>query len=232
MPNPFVLTIAALAAANAVNIVAAATPAAPGALALVGGGPVVLDAPRRVLFTFGNEPAVHNLTIKGTNRSGVAITETLQNTTGGAGTAFTIQDFATVTSAAVDGAFNNNISVGTNTYGSTAWYVADIARNPFALGYAAWIISGAGNFVIECTLDDPNAGYAPTGQDSRYANSNQPLSNVPPKVFNDPINFGGGAKNASFQGVLQMPVYALRLTAQSTGLAMQFEGLQSGYVGA
>jgi hypothetical protein len=234
VPNPFTFNLGPFpAAANAANIVVAATPAAAGNLPLVGAGPVLLDGARKVLVTYGNENAARTVKIYGTNVFKVAISEVVPVPAGGAGTAATIQDFLTITQVQVFSAFSANMSVGTNAEASTPWFFCDWARNPFSVGYAIWL-TGAGTFNLEATFDDPNAGYAPTGVDPTYADSTQPLSNVPPKVFADPVNFGA-AKNASFQGQFTQPVFALRATLASgvgAGASLQFQGLQNGIFGA
>lgn len=237
MPNPVSLIVGPLAAPNAAAVAAAQTPAGAGNLALVGGGPVVLDQPRKVLVTFGIEGANRFVTISGTNGFGAAIVEAVAVPSGGAGTKATVQDFKTVTQVAVASAFTTNVSVGTNVSASSPWIAADIARNPFTIGYLFKLVAGAPSFQLELTLDDPNAGYWAPGV-LAIPSSPAPQSNVPPFVFIDPTpagmnGFGGAAKNASFQGQLSLPCFAYRATLNTADgtAAVQFQAIQAGYAG-
>ena len=231
MANPVSFTVGPLAAAAAAGIVASNTPAGAGSLALVGGGAsVALDAPRKVLVTYGVELAARAIAIGGTNVFGVAIAETLSVPAGAGGTVATEQDFLTLTKVSVFTAWTAAMTVGTNGAASSPWWVVDIARNPFCVGYAFWVF-GTVTYQLEATMDDPNAGYAPSYQDARYADSVQALSNVPPLVFVDPVNFAT-SKGANFAGLFDIPSFALRATLLTGTGSIQFEAVQSGYVGA
>ena len=79
--RPIVVSVGPLANASANNIATSQTPTSGTALTLNGSlvvsGVAVLDKPRRVLLTYGNEASNRTLVVVGTNVSGNSITETL-----------------------------------------------------------------------------------------------------------------------------------------------------------
>lgn len=255
--NVATFTLGPFAAGNAASIVAANTPAGAGNLAIVGGAPFLMDAPRRVLITFGNEGAPRVIKISGTVAGpqgaisgGNAITETRTIPSGAPGTLATIQDFATVTAVQVFAAWTTNMSVGTvgtaaglgKPIGATPWFEVDINRIPVNVSIAVARLDAAGalatGYTIEATLDDPNAGYDNLGVIS-IPSSNNPQSNVPPLVFADGASLGqfgaqaGALKTGNAIGALAQPVWALRAAlydATPAQLSVQF--IQAGILGA
>ena len=228
MANPFTQTVGPIAPANAANIVASNTPAGAGNLALVGGGPVVLDVPRQVLVTFGIEVAARIIKISGTNRQGLAISETLTIPSGGAATKGTVQQFLTITQVQVFAAWSVAMSVGTSNFASSEWFLIDHLRIPVQIAAVANIIV-AGSYQIEATMDDPNAGYI-LPNNLNVPSSDQPQSNIPPLIFNEP-GFGA-AKATAFQYTINSPWYAIRLTLTTAGTAVQAQFIQAGAFGA
>ena len=251
MPGPIATyLLGPFAAGNAANIVAAQTPAGAGNLALVGGGPVVLDAPRRVLVTFGIEGAPRTVKVFGTSIFGTAINEIIPVASGGAATAITKQDFATVTQVQVFAAWSVNMSVGTQGAGgavgfpvaSSPWFFVDTARDPANVNVAVTRLdSGAAltnGYIIEGTLDDPNAPYL-LGGNIALPSSLNPQSNNPVAVFGDGAVVGNFTANpavlkkANLAGLVNQPFFALRAALYDvtpTQVSAQF--IQSGNRGA
>jgi hypothetical protein len=247
--NVATFTLGPFAAGNAASIVAANTPAGAGNLAIVGGSPFVMDAPRRVLVTFGIEVAPRVIKISGTNITGQAISETMIVPSGGAGTKITIQDFATVTQVAVFAAWSVNMSVGTQgaagaqgfPVASTPWFAVDIARNPVYLtvGVSRLDASAAlpNGYEIEATLDDPNAAYDNPGV-LAIPSSNNPQSNVPPIVYADGATIGvftvaAAKKTANQAGPVNAGPWALRASIYDTTPAqITAQFIQAGINGA
>ena len=149
----------ALAAAAANNIALSQSPGA-GAIALSGSvGTGNLDTARRILITSGSDDSSITFTVKGENRSGFALSETI---TGGSSTSvYTTQDFLSVSSVTHTGSVAGTVEVGTNQIASSPWFFVDRDCNPVNLGVAV-VVSGTINFSVEYTYDDPNAPFTGT----------------------------------------------------------------------
>lgn len=211
--RPIVVT-KQLGAASASNIAASQTPVSGTPLtlngALVTGGVATLDTPRRILLTFGNEASNRTLVLSGTNGSGTPITEVLAVASGAGATVASLQDFATVTSAVpAGGGWTAPVTLGTNTVGATIWFVPNYQQQVQNIGVETELVSGAANWSVETTQNDPRAPI------SIY----QPGYSTAPPV---PTAFAWpGLTNvdASTQGVINSPVLGVRLTMLSgTGL--------------
>lgn len=222
--NP-VRVVLTLAAANAAIIAASQTPVSGTALTLVGGGTVTLDAPRRVLLTFGDEAANRTLIVAGTDRFGNAQTETLAVASGAGGTIGTARDFGTVTNLLpLGGGWTAAVTVGTSAVGSTPW----IEREWGQIGKMGVLVSipASGPTVqLEVTWDDINAAQevVPWGASPEPASAVPPLATVAPaseaifvpntglalasQAWAGITSTGGGAA-----GAFDVPVFAMRLT--------------------
>ena len=250
MPGPIATyLLGPFAAGNAANIVAAQTPAGAGNLALVGGGPVVLDAPRRVLVTFGIEAAPRTVKVFGTSVFGTAINEIITVASGGAATAISKQDFLTVTQVQVFAAWSVNMSVGTQgaagavgfPVASSPWFFVDTARDPSNVNVAVTRVDSqaayVNGYIIEGTLDDPNAAYLIGGYGS-YVSSLNPQSNNPPLIYQDGANLGNfagaaAAKKANAVGLINQPFFALRVASyEATPIQFSAQFIQAGIRGA
>src|SRR5450631_3288742 len=101
--RPIIATVGPLVAAAANNIALSQTPAGAGALtlngSLVASGVAVLDKHRRVLITTAD--TTHTFTVTGATGTGSVISEIVGPITT---SAFTAQDFKTVTSVTINGA--------------------------------------------------------------------------------------------------------------------------------
>lgn len=161
--TPISLTVGALATADADGICQSQTPAGAGNLtingALASSGAVTLDKPRRILVTTASDESGKTLTFTGTNWYGQSITETM--TGPNATTAYTTQDFATVTAVAVSAAFTGAVTVGTNGVASSPPIFLDTyGLGPTSLQVA---VTGTVNYTVQQSLDNPNViGYTST----------------------------------------------------------------------
>jgi len=115
-------------------------------------GVATLDTPRRVLLTDGGVDTGITFTIKGTDRSGIPITETLTGTS--SSTVYTAQDFLTITQIVASGASASTITFGTNGVASSAYMRMDEYADPhIAIQCNA---TGTVNYTVQSSLDDPN----------------------------------------------------------------------------
>jgi len=156
--RPITATVGPLAAASANNIALSQTPGAAGGLtlngALVSGGVAILDNPRRVLITTAD--TTHSFTVTGATPTGAVISEVVGPITT---SAFTAQDFKTVTSVIINGAATAAVTVGTNGIASTPWVRLDEWASP-PVGIQC-DVTGTVNYTVQSTYDDPNSPTDP-----------------------------------------------------------------------
>lgn len=162
--RPVVVTVGPLAAASANNIAQSQTPTSGTALTLNGSlvvaGVAVLDTPRRVLLTFGNEGSARTLVVTGTGRTGQAQSETLAVPSGAGATVATVLDYKTVTSLMpAGGGWTAAVTVGTNGVAATAWVRLD--QWPIPQTSIQCTVSGTVNYSVQSTLDDPDSPTDP-----------------------------------------------------------------------
>jgi hypothetical protein len=204
-----------LTAASAVNIAAAQTLAASGNFTLTA-TPVTLDTQRRVLFTFSADETGHTFTIRGYNEGGGAICETIAGTT--AGTVATKFDYLTITQASGP-ATTGNVSIGTNTVGSSRWVLFNALITPPALGVDMELVTGSGNASFEWT-NDP---FMMSSQDGtalvNLTAMTAPIPIAPTALAN---------QSATVQGSLTIPIHAWRLTVNSGTGTWRATGIQAG----
>jgi hypothetical protein len=157
--RPITLTAGPLAAPSANNIALSQTPTSGTALtlngSLVSGGVATLDAPRRVLLTYGNEGGARTLVLVGTDRYGARQGETLAVPSGAGGTVASVLDYKTLISATpAGGGWTAAVTVGTNGVASSAWArLDDMGFGPVDLGVD---VTGVVNYTVESSVDDPN----------------------------------------------------------------------------
>lgn len=162
--RPIVVTVGPLAAASANNIAQSQTPTSGTALTLNGStvvnGVAVLDTPRRVLLTFGNEVSARTLVVTGTGRTGQVQSETLAVPSGAGATVATVLDYKTVTSLLpAGGGWTAAVTVGTNGVAASAWVRLD--QWPIPQTTIQCTVSGTVNYTVQATLDDPNSPTDP-----------------------------------------------------------------------
>jgi hypothetical protein len=112
-------------------------------------GVAVLATPQRVLITTAD--TTHIFTVTGTNSTVAVISETVGPITT---SAYTVQDFATVTSITINGTATAAVTVGTNGIGSTPWVRTDEWANPSVSIQCD--ASGTVNYTVQESNDDPN----------------------------------------------------------------------------
>lgn len=156
--RPITATVGPLAAASANNIALSQTPGAAGALtlngSLVAGGVATLDNPRRILITTAD--TTHTFTVTGATPTGSVLSEVVGPITT---SAFTAQDFKTVTSVTINGAATAAVTVGTNGIASTPWVRLDEWASP-PVGIQC-DVTGTVNYTVQSTYDDPNSPTDP-----------------------------------------------------------------------
>ena len=214
LPNIFTQ---ALVAASANNIAVSQSPGA-GAITLNGstvtGGVATLDTQRRILITSGSSDAGITFTVNGTNGAGFPISDTFA---GGATTAQSNLDFKTVTSVTHTGSVASTITIGTNGVGSSLWQIVNWNAYPPNIAVAVQLVSGAANFTVEHTYDDPNILPGTGGLNAAG--------------FTYPVPWPDATLNsASASGETQIntPVTAWRLTTNSGTGTLVVRGLQDG----
>ena len=206
--RPIVVTVGPLTAGSANNIALSQTPGAAGALTLNGStvvnGVAILDHPRRVLITTAD--TTHTFTVTGTNASGMPISEVVGPITT---SAFTTQDFLTVTSVTINGAATAAVTVGTNGVASSAWVFLDSWALPETSIQCD--ISGTVNYTVQSTLDDPNSPTNPVAP-AAVTWVNSPDTNAVAAVAAIQTSYGGFAAYAALS-----PTYVRILLNSGTG---------------
>jgi hypothetical protein len=227
MANPKAISLQ-LAAAVSNGIALAQQPLAAGALtlngALVSGGVATMDVGRRISIASTGSDASVVFTITGTDNTANQniISETITGVVSGTPVA-SLGNYKTITRVTSSAGTAGNITVGTNTVGSTVWLVFDFLRNPFNVGGG---ITGAAatTYTLEVTYDDPNsvAGQQQVGAEQW---SMFPGGLVPAHVY---TYAGISAASGDSQFALTTPIFAARLTINSgTGL-VTLEAIQAG----
>lgn len=221
----------ALSAAVATAVCAAQAVAQAGNLTIngtlaAGGVATILELQRRIVVVSANAgDTTQTITLYGTNSGGSAISEALA--LNGTSAVQSKQDFKTVTRVAASAATAGNISVGTNTVGSTPWVVINTQIKPVQIAFFAHLVSGAANFSVELTMDDPN--YIP-GVGAGFGASMEPDSYNPPIPIADQSTGGGPitTKAADTVAILNFPAFAYRLTINSGIGTVSLQGIQAG----
>ena len=150
---------------------------------------------RRVILTSGGNDSGINWAVTGTINSGAIVTDTFAGSNGGA--AQSNLDFVTVTNIVPSGAVASTVIAGTNGVGSSPWNTWNWQLSPpMNLGMAVELVSGAVNFTVQYTYDDPN--------------------NLPPGV-NFPLPFTSiiSAASATTDGTISTPIIATRVLINS-----------------
>lgn len=164
---------------------------------------------RRVIITSGGNDSGITWAVVGTNSTGNPITDAVTGSNGGA--AQSNLDFVTVSSITPSAAVATTAIAGTNGVGSTPWNVLNWrGYSPLNLGMAVELVSGAANFTIQHTYDDPN--NLPTGV-------NYPLA------FSSPII---AAAAATIDGAYTTPIVAVRLLINSGTGPLRVRFVQAG----
>lgn len=224
MTIPVSFTVGPLVAASANNIVTSTTPVSGTALtlngALVSGGVAIMDKPRRVLLTYGNEGAARTLVVTGTNAGGNPIQETLAVPSGAGGTVATTQDFATVTMLLpLGGGWTAAATVGTNGVGSSPPQVWDAYVAP-SEGTWQVVVTGTVNWSIDMTVSVINSNSTQMGG----ASGNYPA----PPVWSNPVTGLTAQTTSIMASAVDFPMTAWRATINSGAGSILVNFLQAG----
>ena len=163
---------------------------------------------RRVIITSGGNDSGINWTVVGTNGSGNKISDTFAGSSGGA--AQSNLDFVTVSSITPSGSVATTAIAGTNGVGSSSWMTLNWhATSVMNVGFAVELVSGACNFTVQHTYDDPN---------NLLGGAAYPLP------FNSSVVNGA---SASVDGVYSTPIAAIRVLINSGTGEIRVRVLQS-----
>jgi hypothetical protein len=99
--------------------------------------------------------------ITGTLR-GQVVSETIAGPDTTPTTAYTTQEFTTVTSVYVSGAIGVNVGIGSGDTGHTFWYLSDYHRSINALSVGVSVLAGTVDYTFETTLEDPSVAASPS----------------------------------------------------------------------
>ncbi len=213
---PISVSVGPLAAASANAIALSQSLGGAGALtlngALVSGGVATLDKPRRVTLTSAGNDSGLTWTVTGTDRHGIAQSETLSG--GNATAVTTVLDYATVTGISGSAATAGNVTVGTSSVASSQWARFDEFAPSDAIAHV--IVSGTVNYTVEETLDDPNStlnpisksamSWVPTGAALTAATTSQNANIAAPIFARITLNSGTGSVRATFVQNSAVPV--------------------------
>ena len=163
---------------------------------------------RRVIITSAGDNSGISFIVTGTNSSGNTIVDTFAGTNTGA--AQSNLDFVTITRAIGSGAVTGAITMGTNGVGSTRWMTWNyMIAPPMNLGYTVELVSGAVNYTVQYTQDDPN---------NLMGGASYPLA------LNSPV----GAQAATSDSTLSTPVVATRVLINSGAGVIRGRFVQAG----
>ena len=155
--RPINVTVGPVGTVSATAVAASQTPGAAGNLTINGSdaanGVATLPSPQRVLITTSD--TTHIFTVTGTTLSGAVVTETVGPITT---SAYTAQDFATVTAVSINGAATGAVTVGTNGIAATPW----VRLDEWAAAQVGiqCDVTGTVSFTVQSSYDDPNKGWA------------------------------------------------------------------------
>lgn len=199
-------TVSAIAAdADGISVSAAPSDGVP--LTLLAAA-AALSPPRRLLFTASADISGVTFTIRGTDRNGLAITETFVGPSN-ATPVPTQYIYASVTSITPAGSDADTLEVGWDTEVISAPVMLDHFRNPFAVSVMGDITSAAGSFSIQHTFDDL--------QNPTKARDELPYA----EGYGQWLNHASiAAKTADTDGNYAFPVEAVRLVVTSGTVKM------------
>lgn len=208
-----------LVAAVANGISASQSPAAGAILlngSLVSGGVANLGASqRRVIINSGGNDSGITFTVNGTNQAGFPISDTFAG--GATATVQSNLDFKTVTSITHTGSVAGTVIIGTNGVGSSLWQIVNWNAYPPNIAVAVQLVSGAANFTVEHTYDDPNILPGTGGLNASGLTYAFPWPDA---------TLNGAALSGETQ--INMPITAWRLTTNSGTGTLTVRALQDG----
>jgi hypothetical protein len=203
--------------APSANCIALAQSVAAGANAILNGasavaGAFTLDTPRRIAIVSSGNDAANTAVISGGRGRGQGLNEVLALTNGG--TAVSALDYLSGGTVAFPQGTAGNVTIGTDTIGSTDWTVPNYNITPFSLDVQVQL-SGAVTYSFE-TTNTPKFWDPPQG---KGAVTPQPVVN----------EFTQGA-TAGLGITLSTPVTGYRLTITAGTGTLTAQALQAGIV--
>lgn len=216
LPNIFSQTLVA-AVANGIS--ASQSPGAGAILlngSLVTAGVANLGASqRRVIIASGGNDSGITFTINGSNQAGFPISDSFVG-----GSTATVQsnlDFKTVTSITHTGSVAGTVIIGTNGVGSSLWQIVNLNAYPPVIAIAVELVTGAVNFTVEHTYDDPNIlpGTGGLNASGRTYPTPWPDQNLT-------------AFAASGETQINVPIFAWRVTTNSGTGTITTRAIQDG----
>lgn len=163
---------------------------------------------RRVIITSAGDNSGINFLVTGTSNSGNLVTDSFVGTNTGA--AQSNLDFVTVTKIIGSAAVTGAITAGTNGVGSSPWQFWNwMGKPPENIGYAVELVSGAVNYTVQYTYDDPN---------------NLPVGVTTPLAFNTILL----AQAATADSTLSTPLMATRVLINSGTGVIRVRAMQAG----
>lgn len=209
----------ALTAASDNAIALSQTLVAAGNLTLNGAtGTANLDTQRQIIITSSGDDHLVTATVTGFDGAGAAIKDSflLSNAT----IAKSNLNFLSVSQVTLSAAAAANIKVGTNTVGSTQWFVPNAYLTPYELSFSVQLVSGTGNCQIDVTYDEVIATSGAPQPAPAYA----PATINPAVVVSTLQNL-----SASAQGAIDgAAIRAWRLTINSGTGTWKATAIQSG----
>ena len=166
---------------------------------------------RRVLLTSTSGSETASITLTGTNSSGNIITESITFAT--ALTAQSNLDYVTITKILPTSGAVGSISAGTNGVGSSNWYTWNYrVTPPMNLAVAVELVSGAVNYTVQYTFDNPNATSGEYGI-----------------TYPIPFNLATMiAQTATLDSTISTPIYATRVLINSGTGVIRCRFIQAG----
>ena len=173
----------------------------------------VLDIQRRVVISSSGDDSAVTFTVKGLNQAGFPIVDSFLGTN--AGSSFSNLDFKIVSTILLSAAAAANLTVGTNSTGSTLWNYVNWHVTPTNIECSGVVTSTSTAVTWRCeyTYDDPNS--PPTGK-------------TYPQPFIHPVLNG---TTVSLDSALNDPVTAIRFTITSGTGVVRGTVLQAGIAG-
>ena len=153
-----VFTISPYATTDVDAVATAQTPAAGGIQALTldgvfaSGGVATMDTARQVTIVSAADETARRFLITGTRPDGKQIQEAVAGVN--AGTAITVNAFATVTEILVDDDTAGAVSAGITVVVTTSWHPTDYIRNPVNIGIIIIIGAATADLTVELTLSN------------------------------------------------------------------------------
>lgn len=221
---PIVVTVGSLATAHPDNISVSQSTAGSTPLTITGNlataGVATMDTPRRVLITSAADDRLISFRVTGTNADRNPIRETVPGTNGAS--AYTVQDFLTVTAILPSAATAGNVTVGTNGIASSPWKLTNAQNQAVSQISFGAVVSGTVTYGLEYCYENINSNSNAIGG----ALGNYPTPPVP-RTFQQ---LTGQTTNAD--AALDNPVSAWRVIVTAGAGSVTVTAIEGGIEGS